>query len=549
MAETWLAVQHGEAGFEQRVCLKLVHEHLRDTDDFMKLFLREAAIAASLRHSNIVGVIDASPSEGCMALELVDGTDLRMVLDHAPKRRLSPQLVIYIAIELAKALHYAHGRTRGGQFAGIVHRDVSPANILASYAGEIKLADFGIAKAIRATGDVGSGVRGKLSYVSPEQLQGGRIDARSDIFSLGVVLFEALTGQTPFDADNELETWKRITRGERPALSSLAPQVPRQLRTVIETALAVEPARRFSSAASIVHELAALTPPPTVYRELGSLVRHAIPHQTLSGTADELAIAGLSSAAPVRGSQLATQTMRRPANVGTQALTPRPWRTDTRSRSPHWARRAAVATAAIAALVPTTLWGYRQAFPRVERLPQVTAPQEAIAGVPAAAAPSSPAVTLRSTPPSGPSAAAPRPDAETAVRPMAVLQNPATAPQASTPPSAAAAAEQAQRGARPTRSRPARPRRPEPSRREPSRREPPAPSGRVLVGVFPSGMVWADGQLRGRAPLTLQLPVGKHRVAAGQDTPVQTQEVEIGEGPAEPIFFHLRDASQRASER
>src|ERR1700761_8410212 len=130
MAETFLAVQRGTAGFEQRVCMKFILASQRENPDFRRLFLREASIAASLRHSNIVGVIDVDEVAGYLVLELVDGVDLRTLLSEAPNHRLHGELGTLIAIELCKALAYAHGRTRRGQPDGIVHRDISPSNIL-----------------------------------------------------------------------------------------------------------------------------------------------------------------------------------------------------------------------------------------------------------------------------------------------------------------------------------------------------------------------------------------------------------------------------------
>ncbi|HEY2736635.1 MAG TPA: protein kinase, partial [Polyangiales bacterium] len=126
MAETFLAVQRGAAGFEQRVCMKFILPGFRENADFRRLFLREASIAASLRHSNIVGVIDVDEQAGYMVLELVDGVDLRALLNAVPNHRLAAELATLITLELCKALAYAHGRNRRGQFDGIVHRDISP---------------------------------------------------------------------------------------------------------------------------------------------------------------------------------------------------------------------------------------------------------------------------------------------------------------------------------------------------------------------------------------------------------------------------------------
>jgi eukaryotic-like serine/threonine-protein kinase len=281
MGETWLGVQRGEGGFEQRVCLKFIHECFRDSEQAAELFLREAAIAASLRHSNIVGVIDADVRAGYMALELVDGTDLRTILRNAPEHRLPAPLAVCIAIELSKGLHYAHTRTRGEEFAGIVHRDLSPANVLISHAGEVKLADFGVAKVIRATGDVMSAVRGKLSYMAPEQMAGRAADARSDLFSLGVLLYETLSGQRPFDGENDADTVRRIMRGERIPLGSAAAQVPAGIAAAVESLIAVAPEDRPGSAADVIDAFSDFAPPPTTHFELARLALQSRPHHTL----------------------------------------------------------------------------------------------------------------------------------------------------------------------------------------------------------------------------------------------------------------------------
>jgi eukaryotic-like serine/threonine-protein kinase len=281
MGETWLGVQRGEGGFEQRVCLKFIHECFRDSEQAAALFLREAAIAASLRHSNIVGVIDADVRAGYMALELVDGADLRTILRNAPEHRLPAPLAACIAIELCKGLHYAHTRTRGEEFAGIVHRDLSPANVLISHAGEVKLADFGVAKVIRATGDVMSAVRGKLSYMSPEQMAGRPADAQSDLFSLGVLLYETLSGQRPFDGDNDADTVRRIMRGEHLPLGGVAAHVPAGIAAVVESLLAVAPEGRPGSAADVIDAFEEFAPSPTAHFELARLALQSRPHETL----------------------------------------------------------------------------------------------------------------------------------------------------------------------------------------------------------------------------------------------------------------------------
>ena len=267
MAETFEATREAAGGFEQRVCLKRVLPAFSEDAEFVSRFQREAKLAAQLRHTNIVGVIDFGEVAGVhyMTLELVDGVDLRSFLKSSPAERLSPAAVALIGLDLAYALEHAHG--------SLVHRDISPSNILLSRSGETKLADFGIAKAINnATATASRSAKGKIPYMSPEHMRGETIDGRADLFSLGVVLFEAVAGVRPFDGAHDVETMQKILDGDRRSLAETAPDVPAPLRGVIEHLIEVNPDARTPSAARLIEELAAVAPPPEVRRELASLV-------------------------------------------------------------------------------------------------------------------------------------------------------------------------------------------------------------------------------------------------------------------------------------
>ncbi len=267
MAETFEAARAGTGGFEQRVCLKRVLPAYSNDPEFIGRFRTEARLAAQLRHSNIVGVTDFGEVEGVsyMALELVDGVDLRSLLKSLADEKLPPEMVVVIGLDLAYALEHAH--------QSIVHRDVSPSNVLISRAGETKLADFGIAKAIESAAATASkSVQGKIPYMSPEQMRGEAVDARSDLFSLGVVLFEAVAGVRPFDGAHDVETMQRIVEGQRRALAEVAPSTPVELQEVIENLIAIHPENRTPSASQLVEELGVLGPPPQVRRKLASMV-------------------------------------------------------------------------------------------------------------------------------------------------------------------------------------------------------------------------------------------------------------------------------------
>ncbi len=267
MAETFEAVRLGAGGFEQRVCLKRILPVYRDDQAFVARFHREARLAAQLRHSNIVGITDFGDIDGVsyMALELVDGVDLRSFLKTVPEHRLSAEIVALLGLDLSYALAHAHG--------SIIHRDVTPSNVLISRTGDVKLADFGIAKAVgAATVTATKGVHGKIPYMSPEHMSGAETDARSDLFSLGVVMFEAASGVRPFDGANDVDTMRRIVEGERLSLNEVAPEVPAPLCLVIEHLLEPNADARIPTAAALVEALEPIAPSPQTRRDLARRV-------------------------------------------------------------------------------------------------------------------------------------------------------------------------------------------------------------------------------------------------------------------------------------
>lgn len=278
MAETFEAVRRGTEGFTQRVCLKIALPFLREDETFIRLFQREARLAAKLRHGNIVGVLDYGNVDGTpfMTLELVDGADLMHVLER--ERTLSAQHVALLAIELAKGLGYAHSPPvsaglddSSSDLSGIVHRDVSPSNVLLSQQGEVLLTDFGVARAISGASQQHSAVKGKVPYMSPEQLRNDSVDGRSDLFSLGVVLYESLSGSRPYDAGNDPATIMRILKGERTSIRELVRGAPPELCDVIDSLIEPERDDRPSSAAELLTALDSLAPSPKSQRELGAI--------------------------------------------------------------------------------------------------------------------------------------------------------------------------------------------------------------------------------------------------------------------------------------
>ena len=284
MAETFVAIRRGPSGFTQRVCLKLVLPFFREDEEFVALFQREARLAAKLRHSNIVGVIDfgAIAGRSYMAMELVDGVDLRVLLDAESARRLSPERVALVGHDLASALNHAHNPPRdsnldGVEASAIVHRDISPSNVLISIHGEIMLSDFGVAKAVSGSSRQQSAVKGKIPYMSPEQLRLEPLDGRADLFGVGVVLFEALCGQRPYEGGHDPATIMLILQGQHQPLASLAPGAPPELCALVERLIEPDRDQRPASAAELIELLDPFVPVPRVRRELGKRVAELRP--------------------------------------------------------------------------------------------------------------------------------------------------------------------------------------------------------------------------------------------------------------------------------
>ena len=290
MAETFEAVRQGPSGFSRRVCLKLVRPALREDEHSIKLFEREARLAAKLHHSNIVGVVDFGEIDGTlyMSLELVDGVDLQTLL--TSRRKLSHEHVALLGYELARALEHAHNPVgdengNGSPEEGILHRDVSPSNVLISRNGEIKLADFGLAN-VASGGTPLSTVKGKFPYMPPERLRDEPCDGRSDLFALGVILFEALAGRRPYDGGHDPATIMLIIEGDHPSLCELAPDTPDALCEIIESLIEPDRDKRQANVSVLVEQLEELVPSPAERRRLGKMVA-ATPGYTSRPGSDE----------------------------------------------------------------------------------------------------------------------------------------------------------------------------------------------------------------------------------------------------------------------
>ncbi len=253
MAEVFLATAHGASGFERAVAIKTLLPERQGEPALERALIHEARIAGRLGHRNLVAVLGLGVDDGVIyvVMEHVDGGDLATL---TRGRRLPLPLVLLVIEELALGLDHLHRAVdERGLPLGLVHRDVSPSNVLVSRAGEVKLGDFGIAKATALTDLTGNTRKGKYAYMSPEQLVGEPVTAASDQFGLAVTLVELATGARPFDADTPLATMDNVRHGRRPDLSAL----PADVAALTERALAPAPAARFASSEELRRAVAA----------------------------------------------------------------------------------------------------------------------------------------------------------------------------------------------------------------------------------------------------------------------------------------------------
>jgi serine/threonine protein kinase len=257
-AEIFLAKQHGARGFEKTVVLKRIFTSFYADPQFRHMLVDEAHVAMSLNHSNIVQVLDLGEADGryFLAMELVDGWTLDRILKRSKAAGvpIPPALALYVTAEVCRALAYAHGKKRSdGKPLGIVHRDVSPHNVLLSEQGEVKITDFGIAKAHNKTEQsLGNLIKGKVAFMSPEQASAGELDARSDLFSVGVMLYAMITRRHPFDAPTDYETLMLVKNGDFLPPETARPGLNPELYRVIRKAMGKTPAERYQKAEAML---------------------------------------------------------------------------------------------------------------------------------------------------------------------------------------------------------------------------------------------------------------------------------------------------------
>ena len=278
MAEVFKAKSYGVEGFEKVVVIKRILPELAQSDEFVEMFIHEAKLAVRLSHANIVQVFDLGIAPGTvnggmptpdayyMAMEYVNGLDLATLLTRCRRAQMQVpvEMAVYVAAEVAKGLDHAHRRRdEQNQPLNIVHLDVSPQNVLVSLEGEVKVTDFGIAKARGALEPQGmedtrnQRLQGKFGYMSPEHAAGEAVDARSDLFSLGTVLYEMLAGVNPFTAPTSFETLRRVQACEHPPVELLRPDVPSELVALLKSSMALSMDGRFADAGRMYEALLA----------------------------------------------------------------------------------------------------------------------------------------------------------------------------------------------------------------------------------------------------------------------------------------------------
>lgn len=261
MAEIFLAQQSGSEGFHKPVVLKRILRAFLADQNFRNMLIDEAHIAMGLLHNNIVQILDVGNADGryFLVLELVDGWDLGRIIKRGSDAGmpLPTGLGLYVVSKACQALAYAHGKTDAqGRPLGIVHRDVSPHNILVSEQGEVKLTDFGIAKALGKRDSTGAGiVKGKIAFMSPEQALGQPLDGRSDLYAVGILLYLVATGRRPFDGGTDLEVLLRVQKGEYAPPDAINPGVSPALAAVITRAMTLERDHRYQTADELLADL------------------------------------------------------------------------------------------------------------------------------------------------------------------------------------------------------------------------------------------------------------------------------------------------------
>jgi serine/threonine protein kinase len=528
MAEAFEALRAHDRGVAHRVCVKRVLPAYAEDAELVRLFEHEARMMAALAHANIVGVIDVGAHEGrpYLVLELVDGIDLRALLQTAPGKRLDADIVRFIAYELATALAFAHTPDPPRREFGVVHRDLSPSNVLIARGGEVRLTDFGLAKAVAAQPVTQSGaVRGKIPYMAPEHMRGAPIDARADLFSLGVILFECLAGVRPFDGSHEVETMTRVLAGTRLDLGTLRPELEPGLVALVSRLLETEREARFPDAKSVVEAIHALGPVRSARAVLGRLV--------------ETRLGGMKTRAHVLASQEVQADERgTSSSFAIDIATPVP-PTALAKRSVHDREKsdATVHDGALHAMLERTAAPLEDAGPQNSGEPTALLPREPrtkprlrtvavlatsaiLVGVAARGAMTFAEGTTKPAHASVEPARRDAPAAQTALRAPPREAAPVASPVVDVAPPVVSAA---------------------PDVVETDAPDDDAPSGGATARIViePWGKVWVDGRPVGRAPRSITLSPGTHVIEGGFESPTHRRNVTLVAGERRRIELDI----------
>jgi len=332
MAEVFLAKAAGPRGFEKTLVLKRILPHLAEDPAFVEMFLGEARLAAQLEHPNIVQIFDFGEVEGSffLAMEFIDGPNLRKLVKRAAEEALPPAFCAKVVASAAEGLAYAHEfrDPETGEPLGLIHRDVSPDNILVSRQGAVKVVDFGIAKVAGQGHRTLTGVvKGKVAYMPPEQLQAKAMDRRVDVYALGMVLYELLTGKRPFDAGTDVSVMQAILFESFIPVAQRRPDVPEALQQVLDKALAKDRERRYPDCRALQDDLERFvlsTGEPVGAYQIAQHIAQWVPEGG-APMATPSAGSGRGSAAPkskVRASSMVSPA--EPPVVSTSPTTPMP---------------------------------------------------------------------------------------------------------------------------------------------------------------------------------------------------------------------------------
>jgi len=324
MAEIYLASARGPEGFEKEVVIKRIRSFLATDSNFVDMFIAEARLVSRLNHANLVQIFDFDKHEDSyyLAMEYVRGHSLYDVRRRAREtmQAMRPALVAHVGAEVARGLHYAHRLTDKGKPLNLVHRDVTPHNVLCSYDGAVKLTDFGVAKA--GNSHTAAGVlKGKFAYMSPEQSRGDPVDSRTDVFALGIVLWEMLTGGRLFDGDSDVAVLRAVQQSAIAPPARLNPDVSPELDAIVMRALERDPAARFQTAGELERALASFvlqTSKSIDDTDLGAYLRTLFAEEVAAPgemTMTRTPVTPSPQAAPPREP---TQAMRKPAPEGGQ---------------------------------------------------------------------------------------------------------------------------------------------------------------------------------------------------------------------------------------